>query len=55
VLIKYYDQIKEDDMGCVEHVAQLEEKRNAYENLVKKADAKTPLGRPRHIWEAIIK
>jgi hypothetical protein len=36
-------------MGCVEHVAQLEEKRNAYENLVKKAETKRPLGRPSHI------
>jgi hypothetical protein len=32
----YDDQMEEDEMGCVEHVAHMEEKRNTYKILVGK-------------------
>jgi hypothetical protein len=35
------------------HVAHVGEMRNVYSILVGKPEGKRPLGRPRHIWEAI--
>jgi hypothetical protein len=33
------------------HVARMREMRNAYDILVGKPEAKSPLGRPRHRWK----
>ena len=38
-----------------EHVARMEQSRNAYRVLVGKPDGKKPLWRPRHRWEGNIK
>jgi hypothetical protein len=42
-----------DEMGraCTTH----EVKRNGYRNLVVRPEGKTPIGRPRRMWEDIIK
>jgi hypothetical protein len=42
--------IKSWRMGWAEHVARIEEKRNAYRILVGKPEGKRPLGRPRRRW-----
>jgi hypothetical protein len=42
--------IKSRRMSWAGHVAQMEEKRNAYRLLVGKPEGKRPLGRPRHRW-----
>jgi hypothetical protein len=42
-------------MRWAEHVARMEEKRNAYRLLVGEPEGKTPLGRPRRRWVDNIK
>ena len=42
-------------MRWAEHIAHLEQSRNAYRVLVGKPEGKIPLGRPRHRWEDNIK
>jgi hypothetical protein len=38
-------------MRWAEHIASMQEKRNAYRILVGKPEGKRPIGRPRHRWE----
>jgi hypothetical protein len=38
-------------MGWVEHVAHMEDMRNAYKIMVRKPEGKRPHGRPRYRWE----
>jgi hypothetical protein len=40
-------------MRWAEHVARMEEKRNAYSILVEKPEGRRPLGRARRRWEDI--
>jgi hypothetical protein len=42
--------IKSRRMRWAEHVARMEEKRNAYRLLAGKPEGKRPLGRPRRRW-----
>ncbi|KAJ4441681.1 hypothetical protein ANN_11539 [Periplaneta americana] len=47
--------IKSRRLRLAEHVARLDESRNAYRVLVGKPEGKIPLGRPRRRWEDNIK
>jgi hypothetical protein len=47
--------IRSRRMRWEEHIARVEEKRNALETLVGKPKAKIPLEKPRHSWEDNIK
>jgi hypothetical protein len=47
--------MKSRRMRWTEHVARMEEKRNAYRILVGKPEGKRPLGRLSHWWEDNIK
>jgi hypothetical protein len=47
--------IKSRRMRWEEHVARMEEKRNAYRILVGKSEGKRPLGIPRRRWVDNIK
>jgi hypothetical protein len=47
--------IKSRRMRWAEHVARMEETRNAYRILVEKPEGKRPLGRPRRRWVDNIK
>jgi hypothetical protein len=48
------DEIKEDKMEVVGHVAHMGEMRNVYIILDGKREGKRPLRKPRHRWECII-
>ena len=47
--------LKSRRLRWAEHVARMEQSRNAYRVLVGKPESKRPLGRPRHRWEDNIK
>jgi hypothetical protein len=47
--------IKSNRMICVGHVARIEKEGNAHRILVGKPEGKTPLGKPKHKWWAILK
>jgi hypothetical protein len=47
--------IKSRRMRWVGHVARMGERRGAYRILVGRPEGRRPLGRPRHMWEDIIK
>ena len=47
--------VKSRRLGWVEHVARMEQPRNAYRVLLRKPEVKRPLGRSRRRWEENIK
>jgi hypothetical protein len=51
----WVDEIKEDKMGVVGHIAHVGEMRNLCKILVGKPEGKRPLRQTRHGWECIIR